>query len=76
MAQKVSNGAIGKSPGIDKINKAHGGNASSFAARKMEDLVCSHNKQIYPSIAVSFEQCKTEVRRQIAAMMEEGDEHV
>lgn len=64
MSYAVSNGAVGKSPLIDKINKLPAGHTKGMVAKEMEQLVCEHSKAIYPTVSISFSKCQDEVRQQ------------
>lgn len=61
MAQKVSNGAIGKSPGIDKINRAQKEGLYCSASQTMERLVCEKNQPMQPPVNLSFDGCRRAV---------------
>lgn len=48
MAYSVLNGAIGKSPSIDKVNLLSMTQMEEIISIQMKDLVYGHTKAIYP----------------------------
>lgn len=71
MASSVMNGAIGKSPLIDKMNQLTAENVKSKTTAQMEQQECNGKTVKYPSVPVSFSGCKKEVRKQLARRREE-----
>lgn len=65
MSYSVINGAVGKSPMIHKINQLTAGETIGRAANRMENLVCEERNVKYPSLPVSFPECKSEMERLI-----------
>lgn len=65
MSYSVINGAVGKSPMIDKVNQLTEGETRDKAAERMENLVCRKGSENYPALPVSFPECKNEMKRQI-----------
>ena len=74
MSSSVINGAIGKSPVIEKMNQLTVEEVKSKTAMQMEQHVCgggnvsSHVK--YPSVPVSFPGCRKEIKEQLAKFRE------
>lgn len=58
MSDTVINGAIGKSPIIDKMNKLEVNEKKSKVAAQVSQYVCSREGVRYPSSSVSFQGCK------------------
>lgn len=65
MSYSVINGAVGKSPMIDKVNRMTAGETMDRAAERMENLVCREGIEKYPTLPISFPECKNEIKRQI-----------
>ena len=65
MAYSVTNGAVRKSPLIDKMNQLPVAQVKRMASKQMEQLVFGHRNKIYPPIPVSFDACKKEVKTQL-----------
>ena len=65
MSYSVINGAIGKSPVIDKINQLTVKEAGERTAAEMEEQVCSGKRENYPSLPISFPECKREIKKQL-----------
>ncbi len=66
MADSVINGAIGKSPVIDKMNQLSANEAKNKAADQMAQHVCSHGGVRYPSTPISFQWCGKEIEALMA----------
>lgn len=65
MAGTVSNGGIGKSPSIDKINQSNRSSTiETEISEKLEDLICKQENEIYPPVEISFAACKKELFHQ------------
>ncbi len=65
MAYSVANGAVGKSPLIDKMNLLTAVQVKEITSGQMKELVCGHADDIYPSFPVSFDECKKEITEQL-----------
>ncbi|MDE5908335.1 MAG: hypothetical protein K2H52_06315 [Lachnospiraceae bacterium] len=65
MSYSVINGAIGKSPIIDKVNQLTAKEAGERVAAVMEQQVCGGKGEQYPSLLVSFPECKREIKNQM-----------
>lgn len=69
MAGNVSNGGIGKSPVIDRINNTLSSDRTSAVSAKMSDLVCKRKGTIYQRVPISFSGCKKAFQGQISNRM-------
>lgn len=58
MADSVTNGAIGKSPLIDKMNQLAANEAKNKTTNQMVQQVCGQGGVKYPSTSVSFRGCR------------------
>lgn len=58
MSDSVINGAIGKSPTIDKMNQLQANEKKTRTAAQIAQYVCEHRTERYPSISVSFQRCR------------------
>ena len=65
MSYSVINGAIGKSPVIDKINQLTVEETGERVAAEMERQVCGGKGEKYPSLPISFPECKREIRNRL-----------
>jgi len=65
MSYSVINGAVGKSPLIDKINKIPVWQVKSGVQEQMEQLVTGHSGVICQAAPVSFNMCKMEIKEQL-----------
>ncbi len=74
MSYSVINGAVGKSPLIDKINKIPVWQVKSGVQEQMEQLVTGHSGEICQSAPVSFNMCKKEIKEQLHSMKLETGE--
>lgn len=72
MSYSLINGAVGKNPMIDKINRLPAGEALNRAAEQMEDLVCERKSVKYSSLPVTFSECKKETKRQLESRRRES----
>lgn len=68
MSDTVINGAIGKSPLIDKMNQISVEQIKSRVPEQMENLVLKHGETIYQSVPISFEKCKKEMKMQLEGL--------
>jgi hypothetical protein len=73
MAYSVINGAVGKSPLIDKLNQLPVGQIKNKVPKQMEQVVSGHNKALYPTIPASFEKCKKEIKEQLSNLRQESE---
>lgn len=73
MSSSMINGAIGKSPLIDKINALTAEEIRIKTVGRMEQQVLGAGREKYPEVSISFPQCKKEAARQLAAYREEKD---
>ena len=71
MASSVINGAIGKSPLIDKINQLAAKEVKIKAAAQLEQQVCGRNTAKNPSVPISFPKCRQEIKRQLTELWKE-----
>lgn len=58
MADSVINGAIGKSPIIDKMNKLAANEKKSKVTTQVSQYVCNKKGVRYSSPSVSFQGCR------------------
>lgn len=65
MSSSVINGAIGKSPLIDKINQLAAKEVTILANTQMEKYVYGSDELKYPPVQISFANCKREIRNQL-----------
>lgn len=65
MSYSVINGAVGKSPLIDKINKIPVWQVKSGVQEQMEQLITGHSGEICQSAPVLFDTCKKEIKEQL-----------
>jgi hypothetical protein len=73
MAYSVINGAVGKSPLIDKLNQIPGEQIKNKVPKQMEQVVCGHNQTLYPTISASFDKCKKEIKEQLSNLRQESE---
>jgi hypothetical protein len=73
MAYSVINGAVGKSPLIDKLNQLPGSQIKNKLPKQMEQVVCGHNQILYPTISASFVKCKEEIKEQLCSLRTESE---
>lgn len=71
MSYAVMNGAVGKSPLIDKMNEIPAVQMSSQCSRQLERLVCEQNHAAYQPVSVSFQQCRKEMQEQVGRYKQE-----
>lgn len=71
MSSSVINGAIGKSPLIDKVNQLAAREVSIRASLQLEQAVCGGETLKYPSVPVSFPECKKEMKKHLSMSREE-----
>lgn len=71
MSSSMINGAIGKSPLIDKINELTAEEMKLKTVGRMEQQVLGAGREKYPEVPISFPRCKEEAVRQVAAYREE-----
>ncbi len=57
MADSVINGAIGKSPMIDKMNQLTANEAKTKTTDQVVQYVCGQGGVRYPSSPISFQRC-------------------
>ncbi|MFR3730688.1 hypothetical protein [Lacrimispora sp.] len=65
MSYSVINGAVGKSPLIDKMNQLSAGEVKNRVPKQMEKFVSEHNEMILPPVSISFDRCREEIKRQL-----------
>lgn len=76
MSYAVMNGAVGKSPLIDKMNEIPAVQMCSQCSRQLEKMVCEQNHAAYQPITVSFQGCRKEMKEQLGRYKEErGERH-
>lgn len=68
MAGNVSNGGIGKSPVVDKLNQITAVNFEGKASEKLENLVYRERDILYQPVPIAFGGCKKELKNQISAV--------
>ncbi|WP_313186952.1 hypothetical protein [Lacrimispora sp.] len=71
MSYSVINGAVRKSPLIDKMNQLPVGQVKSRVPEQMEQLVSGHSEMIYQPVQLSFDRCREEVKRQLGVSNKE-----
>lgn len=71
MSSSVMNGAIGKSPIIDKMNQLAAKEIRNKTTAQLEKQILQKKPLKYPSVSVSFAGCKEEVKKQIAERRKE-----
>lgn len=74
MAYSVINGAVGKSPMIDKLNQLSVGQVREKVPMQMEQVVAGHNQILYPDVPVSFDKCKKEIKNQLCKLRLNSEE--
>jgi len=66
----VINGAIGKSPVIDKLNHLGGGSRNQMISEEMEHIIRNDVSfspiRVGESVPVSFEKCREELKKLIS----------
>lgn len=72
MLSSVVNGAIGKSPLIDKINQLTAREVRNITTAQMTQQVCGGEVK-YPSVPVSFCGCKKEMKKQLSRLKRERE---
>ena len=72
MQSSVMNGAIGKSPAIDRINQMTAEEMGSRTTARIEECVCRNGSAKYMSANVSFSACKDALKSYIEASVGEG----
>jgi len=76
MSYSVINGAVGKSPLIDKINQIPVWQVKSGVQEQMEQLVTGHSGEICQSVQFSFDSCRKEIKEQLHSLnLETGEEN-
>lgn len=65
MSSSVINGAIGKSPLIDKMNQLAEKEIQNKTTLQLEQQVLQNNSAKSPSFSISFSGYKEEVKKQI-----------
>lgn len=73
MSYSVINGAVGKSPLIDKINQLPVGQVKSRVPEQMEQLVLGHSEMICQPVEFSFDRCRQEIKRQLGRLKQETE---
>ncbi len=73
MSYSVINGAVGKSPLIDKMNQLPVGQVKSRVPEQMEQLVSGHSEMIYQPVPFSFNRCREEIKRQLGVLNKETE---
>lgn len=63
MSDSVMNGAIGKSPMIDKMNQLAANEKQSKTTAQVAQYVCGDAGVRYPSTTVSFRGCRKAMER-------------
>lgn len=63
MSYAVANGALGKSPLIDKINQLPVEQITDRVTGQMESHIFGHKEPVCPPISCSFNTCQTEMKR-------------
>ncbi len=71
MSSSVINGAIGKSPLIDKINQLAAREATIRANAQMEQYIYGRETLKYPPVQVSFPNCRKEMKNQLSMLRKE-----
>lgn len=71
MSSSVINGAIGKSPLIDKMNQLAAEEVKNKASAQMEQHICGGKTVKYPSALASFPECKAEMKKQMMRLRKE-----
>ena len=66
MADPVINGAIGKSPVIDKMNQLSANEAKNKTTNQMAQHVCGQGGVRYPTTPISFQGCGKEIEALLA----------
>ena len=66
MADSVINGAIGKSPVIDKMNQLSANEAKNKTTNQMAQHVCGQGGVRYPTNPISFQGCGKEIEALLA----------
>lgn len=61
----VINGAIGKSPAIDKLNCLPAANHQEKIVKEMEHIICNGENGKYQPVSISFDRCIKELQKQI-----------
>ncbi len=74
MLSSVVNGAIGKSPLIDKMNQLTAREVRNMTTAQMVQQVCGGKTVKYPSVPVSFFGCKKEMKKQLSRLKVERQE--
>lgn len=68
MSYSVINGAVGKSPLIDKVNQLPVYQIKNRVPEQMEKLVLGHSEMIYQPVQLSFDKCREEIKGQLAEL--------
>lgn len=71
MSSSVMNGAVGKSPLIDKLNQQTMQGVKNKTSIEMEKQVCGGNTVKYPSVPVSFQKCGEEIKQRLVGCKKE-----
>ena len=71
MPSSVINGAIGKSPLIDKVNQLAERETRVRANEQMAQYVCGSDTVKYPSVPISFPECRKEMKKQMSRLGKE-----
>ena len=71
MSSSVINGANGKSPLIDKMNQLAVKEVTMKEEALIEQLVCGKGKVNYPSVPVSFSECRKAIEKKMMELRKE-----
>ncbi len=73
MSYSVANGAVGKSPMIDKVNQLPIGQVKSRVPKQMEQLVSGQREMICKPVTFSFNRCREEIKGQLNRLKQEAE---
>lgn len=73
MSYSVINGAVGKSPLIDKVNQLPVCQIKSRVPEQMEQLVLGHSQMIYKPVKLSFDRCREEIKKQLGELKQKTE---
>jgi hypothetical protein len=73
MSYSVINGAVGKSPLIDKVNQLPVCQIKNRVPEQMEKLVLGHSEMIYQPVQFSFDKCREEIKGQLAELKQKTE---
>lgn len=71
MSSSVMNGAIGKSPLIEKMNLLTEREVKNKTVSQMAQQICGGKSVKYPAVQVSFPNCKKEIKEQVTRYRKE-----